>query len=556
MLKLRWLAVAMAILLVGFATPTQAADSTISVDSSFTPTANTMNSMSNAYLLASYDPAPSAVTNMDGSMLHLHQCLEWGPVVNGSQQCTKNRSGYCQSLADVSCSIAELQKSVKRPASVTFENPDKTSHIWSDSFLLDVCRASTQVDCVESVQAAQAAGPWHNLSVKYQPGKFPFIGDPSKGVPNGVGNTVWKFDDAAKAPFDLMLTVGGGVYFGKGEFHFSTFNISASATVDVAGDFRDVGPGAWRAGDRERCQPFGYLLDGHCGITYRMPSDLKLKVVVRFSHPLSGWLAGRLSEPSVDTTSKQGFYSITVQGKPIDVPQIKMNANPESFKGFHTSGACLSGCIFADNNLPGFMTMRDITATKDFEGDALDDLIRPATNDKAQTLDRIWRMTWNDISSGCTNPGSNIYGMLTTNSTFYNQNPPVFNRSSGTLDYKIAGLHYLPNGSVFEGVYDLAIQKATALCVFGLKDVPLSATVSVVGANGEVKVSVATMSEVKGWLHFHVDGFTFSSNQIKVKLMAKTTKPKTITCVKSSNKKITKKVTGLSPKCPSGYRLR
>lgn len=33
-------------------------------------------------------------------------------------------------------------------------------------------------------------------------------------------------------------------------------------------------------------------------------------------------------------------------------------------------------------------------------------------------------------------------------------------------------------------------------------------------------------------------------------------KTKTITCVKSSNKSVTKKVTGTNPKCPTGYKLK
>ena len=66
-------------------------------------------------------------------------------------------------------------------------------------------------------------------------------------------------------------------------------------------------------------------------------------------------------------------------------------------------------------------------------------------------------------------------------------------------------------------------------------------------------------------IYFKVAGFTFSTPQIKVKLITSkgeqtpsaiikpTPVKKTITCVKG---KITKKVTALTPKCPAGYKKK
>jgi hypothetical protein len=77
------------------------------------------------------------------------------------------------------------------------------------------------------------------------------------------------------------------------------------------------------------------------------------------------------------------------------------------------------------------------------------------------------------------------------------------------------------------------------------------------------KVATTVLNERNGWLHLGAYGFGFSSPTLKVKLTqatpAPTATPKpalkktTITCVKG---KMTKKVTAVAPKCPSGYKVK
>jgi hypothetical protein len=87
----------------------------------------------------------------------------------------------------------------------------------------------------------------------------------------------------------------------------------------------------------------------------------------------------------------------------------------------------------------------------------------------------------------------------------------------------------------------------------------------VTNADGTNNVATSVLSQDNQMVYFKVAGFTFSTPQIKVKLVipkgeqtpSATIKPvpiqKTITCVKG---KITKKVTALTPKCPSGYKKK
>jgi hypothetical protein len=139
------------------------------------------------------------------------------------------------------------------------------------------------------------------------------------------------------------------------------------------------------------------------------------------------------------------------------------------------------------------------------------------------------------------------------------------------LDYKVAAPHYLADGSTFQGTYNLEINETLARCIYGFSDAPISATVSVIGVDGENKVATTLVSSSGGFLRLSASGFTFSNPIIKVKLTQKGTstvssakpaapsalaKPapvalvKSITCAKG---KLTKKVSGTAPKCPSGY---
>ena len=178
-----------------------------------------------------------------------------------------------------------------------------------------------------------------------------------------------------------------------------------------------------------------------------------------------------------------------------------------------------------------------------------------------------WRLRG---SNSCITNNSSLSGFVTTNSTTYMAAPPTFNASTGTLDYKVASLHYMPNGEKFLGNYNLYIDSKVARCIYGFSNAPISATVSIVNSEGTSTIATTTVREESGWIHLQAEGFTFSSPTIKVKLVQDASAPLiapkdsgktqglpakkvTITCVKG---KITQKVSGAAPKCPSGFKKR
>ena len=174
---------------------------------------------------------------------------------------------------------------------------------------------------------------------------------------------------------------------------------------------------------------------------------------------------------------------------------------------------------------------------------------------------KVWECTINDKSK--------LHGVMTTNSMAYSWSPPSF--KDGTLSYKVGGAHLDVDGTVYLGNYDLAMNAESARCIYGFSDAPIKASVSVFGSNGEEQqISTETLSINEGWMTLSAKNFTFSSPTIRIKLTqeattkiaTKTNSPTikkeskvkiTLTCTKG---KSTKKVSGLNPKCPSGYKKR
>ena len=163
----------------------------------------------------------------------------------------------------------------------------------------------------------------------------------------------------------------------------------------------------------------------------------------------------------------------------------------------------------------------------------------------------------------------------------YNGNSPEYVNS--TLNYKVAGMHYEPDGKkLVEGTYDLLMRSDAARCLYGFSKAPVQATISITG-DIEQKVAVTSMTERNGWIKLSAYGFNFSAPTIKVKLsqvqeeapkvqettpvaapapnqevqkVAKSNvagKKKSITC---TNGKLTKKIVGANPKCPTGFKKK
>jgi hypothetical protein len=128
-----------------------------------------------------------------------------------------------------------------------------------------------------------------------------------------------------------------------------------------------------------------------------------------------------------------------------------------------------------------------------------------------------WTVNTNNQSQGgnrCLTDKSQVLGVVATNAMVYEGVSPRFN--NGFLDYRVAGLHLKPDGKTpVVGSYDLLIKSATARCLYGFTNAPISATVSITGT-GDLRVATTLVSERDGWLKLAANGFTFSEKRIRV----------------------------------------
>lgn len=350
-----------------------------------------------------------------------------------------------------------------------------------------------------------------------------------------------------------------------------------------------------------------------CAQRYAFPADLKFYVKTRLQNAPSGWLHGRIYNPDISLTGTSGNYSLEVSAFPVAVPIVyKMYRYPdmpqalkdkydvttgeykpvaatyskETINSIITVGGCgRSACT--DNPL----TRNKIVQPAPSDPYGMDQLPiwLPYVDDKASALLGTWSMRtldWNEASgaSQCfTNGTSGITGIVTTNATQYLAGPPKFNSAEQTLEYKVSAPHLMSKGETFYGSYDLLMRSDVARCVYGFSNAPIKGTISVTTAEGEQKVATESVKEAKGWVSLSANGFTYSAPTIRVKLsqdkpepvkVEETTpvaapasnqevnqaakssiasKKKAITCTKG---KVTKKISGTNPKCPTGFKTK
>jgi hypothetical protein len=125
---------------------------------------------------------------------------------------------------------------------------------------------------------------------------------------------------------------------------------------------------------------------------------------------------------------------------------------------------------------------------------------------------------------------------------------------NGFLNYEVMGVHKDLNGEVQRGQYDLIMRSDAARCLYRFSSAPVSGTITVVDSNGQPQVATTTLGESRGWLRLSAKNFTFSNKTVRVKL----TQPRrsTINCVSTTQPVKTRKITGLNPRCPDGFRRR
>lgn len=306
------------------------------------------------------------------------------------------------------------------------------------------------------------------------------------------------------------------------------------------------------------------------GICYKQGAtklENEFSLDLRLPKNITGWFKGRLMSPSIlvkPFSETSNLISVTAKSvaMPVMGGWVKFDDLPSDFiKKLYPSGGYPESReqklgLYADAS-------QGARAFEEFSAWA------PYLKDKALTTVDIWSFgtNMNSAKSRCMLSTTSIGGLVTTNASVYSSEPPTWNPESMTLDYKIAAPHFNEAGDENVGTYTLAISNDVIKCLYGMSELPASATVSIVYGEKTTDIGTIAVGSRDGWSYFSADGFHFSTPTIRVKfakpapIAAPATNPgsktqtpqakKVIWCAKGYAKK---KVTAVKPTCPKGYK--
>jgi hypothetical protein len=495
---------------------------------------------------------------------------------------------FCSSLEDPKCSTAQF---------VLYYA------------LLPPCKSLSEVDCIESIYAIVPGSPARIKGVYREsiPAKVDhaYKADPENGLPQGANSGVWEIPNvkhggntadyvaivsrvgAVKREGTKWVATNSGKLYGGGDFRAAIFPTNIVKDASYKSNTAKVSPKSWGGNSVEIGHPSqlpfdvcAVVGDGICAMRQAFPQNVKFGMVVRFSKVISGWMHGRIDSPEIDYELTSYGTRIDMKGEATRVPILAGWASPNEFSSE------------AKNKYPYLTNIGSGSYPGSSGEDAMEmvGVWSKVLKDTAAAYPSQWifyDLGERDIASAsaCIKSSKTLAGFVTTNSTTYTATPPIYNEQTGTLDYRVASPHFLPDGKVFQGKYNLYIDSKVARCIYKFSNAPISATVSITSADGgQQSVATTVVSEQSGWLNLSAVGFTFSTPTLKVKLTqeapaatptptpiatqapapvesaapAPTLKPVmakkiAITCVKG---KLVKKVSAVNPKCPAGYKKK
>jgi len=467
---------------------------------------------------------------------------------------------------------------------------------------LPTCVVDASFDCIKSVWAIDPTGKkiegqfLNSLPVKGTTDR-PAVPSMMLSAASGFGG-LWKIPGVvngggeenyfASLRIDSYATKAVGVPMSQSKIYYGNFMAGITPVKAVSGNYvpmnirpswggsftQNSGPSYTPQGDR--CT----VVDtGICELPQDFPPGYRFGMSVQLAQKVSGWFHGRIALPQIEITPNGKGQIVNIEAEPVKISTLDFtipNAQiPESVRKE----------IFADvdwgiqGDVRGSKVQTMLNGLSNPQTMQIMNDMLPTIGDKATKTTQYWSYralnTWkNPEVEKCTKSKDELGGVVTTNALTYGDGPPTFNSATGSLEYKVASPHFEASGAVASGTYDLAINSVVARCIYGFSTAPIQAEISITSSDGEKKVATTIVNEKNGWLYLSAKGFTFSSPTINVKLsqekvvVAPTPTPTpsavasvapvakkttTITCVKG---KTTKKVSGESPKCPTGYKKK
>ena len=344
--------------------------------------------------------------------------------------------------------------------------------------------------------------------------------------------------------------------------------------------------------------------DGVCLHRREFQPNTRLKIALQMPKFVSGWLNGRLNKPAVTCKSFSATSDlVTVEAGPEENIFAGKWMNRSDIKDFSFKNSEIENRF--KGMFQGYYNRDNPNSIRDSgEEGAMDayDLWAPYMGEKAFAVNKTWTLSnarSNNPSNCVQKETGGIQGVVATNASAYEATAPKYNKENGTLEYKVAAPHFAPDGKTENiGTYGLAMSITLMQCLYGITNVPTSASVSITTSAGGERVSTVALTQIGKWVFLSAENFTFSSPTLRIKLnqtssaatqstgtaevkkdppapevkkevpapevkeikevvaakpAAASAKKITVTCTKG---KLVKKLSGTNPKCPAGFKKK
>ena len=438
-----------------------------------------------------------------------------------------------------------------------------------------VCTSASQTDCVASLATGTTTTSSAPCTFVRMTDGNAVAADPTNNLPEGSTIGIWQCptpDAAGSTAYTSNVTM---TYFGidSATKDFKPYYLVAAVQpfTQISGDtyaapepvpYTNSSSGATGVGSLQGAHPScAFEETGTCGLVQDFSSGTVATMSLRLTNQIGGWFMGRLLDPTMAVTPFDSTSNLlTITGEPVTVPALEAAVPfPDA-----APSTAVQDCFAPNGGFPPapYFEVNQANVSNSL---AIVDGCRALVNDTATGVSTLWTISSAGAAgNSCLTDTSKILGLVTTNAMAYEGMAPAF--SGGFFSYGVAGMHYLPDGSLALGTYDMIVADSVARCLYGFTNAPISATIAVSENGAAENVATTSVSDMNGWLHLAAYGFTFSHPTISVKLTqaapAVSVKPvhsvakskrKTITCKKGTK---VKRVTGISPRCPAGYKRK
>ena len=506
----------------------------------------------------------------------------YGQDQKGSKKLEDWKQLWCSGWDDPSCSVYD--------------------NLFAD-LILSPCMNDADRACLDGIEAKNSSGGLEKLTLygeatSQKIARYQFkSGSNLVDVPAGGGLSIWKSSEKNADGSDRLYAAHILLRY----IATSSRQSGEAADKIVLSDFKgQIYPVTLKPGSS--CKEFA--MGAQCIDSANFAGTENLAVTLRMNKDLTGWIFGRMQNAEFAVTSLDSAYNkIRIGGDVTFVPElsakiakseISKDAKLEKYlRDFFTvgrpgvsvpnpgSGSFNDGGVGGNTSTTydGFLGAQTTTRliSVNFEKFALfsafEDQLKPyspaASNNGRNILRETNSIFWNFGANSylgtnrCSADKTKLHGMVVTNAPIFENGPPEF--KDGSLNYRVAGIHKNIDGSVFKGRYTYIVQSDTARCYYGFSKAPIEARVEVVSASNSNQVATVLVSERDGFIKLQADNFTFSTPTIKVKFTQESNQPaatttktapkksSTITCIRG---KTSKKISGINPRCPAGYKKK